>query len=171
MSRCPQAEKWQEYLRDELAPDEDRALTEHVQRCPACEEALARLVAPYRPPRTVVTAPPPAALVEKLRQLWPASFPPENLTAPECWPKIEGYEIRGVLGRGGMGVVYRAWEGKLGREVALKMIASAARPSAADVRRLLNEAQNTARLQHPHIVPIYAVGEYRGLPYCVMELI
>jgi tetratricopeptide (TPR) repeat protein len=95
----------------------------------------------------------------------------EDLTSPERWPAIAGYEILGVLGQGGMGVVYRARQSDLGREVALKMIAAGERSSAVDVGRLLNDASTAAQLRHDHIVPVYTVGQYRGLPYCVMELI
>jgi tetratricopeptide (TPR) repeat protein len=170
MSNCPPPETWPKYLRDQLSPDQDRALTDHVQGCPNCEEALARLVEPCHSPRSAAPAP-PAELVEQLRGLWAAAFPPDDLADPACWPRIEGYELGGILGRGGTGVVYRAWDVALGREVALKMIASGSLPAAADVQRLLNEARNTAQLHHPHIVPIYAVGEHGGRPYCVMELI
>ena len=69
-----------------------------------------------------------------------------------------------------MGVVYRAWQESLGRAVALKMIAGGSM-RAGDAARLLNDARTAAGLHHPGIVPIYAVGEHQGLPYCVMELI
>jgi eukaryotic-like serine/threonine-protein kinase len=114
---------------------------------------------------------PPPELLTRLRRLWSAAFPSEDPTAPECWPKIEGYEILGVLGRGGMGIVYRARQNGLGREVAVKMLAAGQWSSAQDARRLLKEAETAAQLQHNHIVPVYAVGQYRELPYCVMELI
>jgi tetratricopeptide (TPR) repeat protein len=109
--------------------------------------------------------------VVRLRRLWSTAFPPEDLTAPAYWPQIDGYEIRGVLGRGGLGVVYRARQRDLGREVAVKMIAAGERSSPEDVRRLLHDAVTAAQLHHERIVPVHAVGQYRGLPYCVMELI
>jgi tetratricopeptide (TPR) repeat protein len=171
MIPCPSVEKWQEYVRDRLSPAEDRVLTEHVQGCNACEQTLARLVGTCRRPQTTPLPGPPADLVKQLRRLWAVEFPPEDPTAPESWPRIEGYEILGVLGRGGMGVVYRARDSALGREVAVKMIAAGEQSSAADVRRLLNDATTAAQLRHDGIVPVHAVGQCRGLPYCVMELI
>ncbi len=173
MIGCPPAEKWRQYLQDRLSPSEDRALTRHIEACEACEEWLAGLVAPCGAARARAanTSAAPPELVANLRRLWSAAFPPEDLTAPEGWPEIEGYEILGVLGRGGMGIVYRARQNDLGREVALKMLAAGAGSFAADARRLLREAETAAQLRHDHIVPVHAVGQYQGRPYCVMELI
>jgi WD40 repeat protein len=84
---------------------------------------------------------------------------------------VGDYEILGEIGRGGMGVVYKARDAKLARLVAIKMIRSAAYASQADVERFLAEARAKARLQHPGIVPIYEVGEQEGLPFLVMALV
>jgi WD40 repeat protein/tRNA A-37 threonylcarbamoyl transferase component Bud32 len=85
------------------------------------------------------------------------------------WPAVPGYEIRGVLGRGGMGVVYRAWQPALKRFVALKMIRSV--DSDPELRRRFRrEAEAYARLQHPHILQVHEIGEHDGRPYCVLEL-
>jgi serine/threonine protein kinase len=77
------------------------------------------------------------------------------------------------IGRGGMGVVYEAEQASLGRRVALKVLAYGP-GSASDERsreRFQREAKTAARLQHPHIAQVYAVGEERGLHYYVMQLI
>jgi serine/threonine protein kinase/tetratricopeptide (TPR) repeat protein len=171
MIACPPVAKWQDYVRDRLSRSEDRLLTDHVQTCKACEETLAGLVEPCAPPRSGAScvATPPADLVESLRRLWAAR--PEGAADAEGWPSIDGYEILGVLGRGGLGIVYRARQNDLGREVALKMLAAGEWSSAADARRLRHDAETAAALRHDHIVPVYAVGQHHGLPYCVMELI
>ena len=85
------------------------------------------------------------------------------------WPEVPGYEIESELGKGGMGVVYRARHKKLPRRVALKMIRAGVDASAADLARFETESRAVARLQHPHIVQIYEVGEYNGLPFFAME--
>jgi CHASE3 domain sensor protein/tRNA A-37 threonylcarbamoyl transferase component Bud32 len=82
---------------------------------------------------------------------------------------IPGYEVLGELGRGGMGVVYRARQTKLNRLVALKMILSGGHAGEADLARFVTEAEAIARLQHPNIVQIHEVGDHGGLPFFSLE--
>ena len=85
--------------------------------------------------------------------------------------KIGSYELIEEIGRGGMGVVYRAQQKGLNRQVAIKMILRERLISEADKKRFLAEAEATARLQHPGIVPVYEVGDFNGVPYFTMQLV
>jgi serine/threonine-protein kinase len=89
----------------------------------------------------------------------------------ETGNEFAGCRIEGVLGRGGMGVIYRATELRLGRPVALKLIATE-QASDPDVReRFEREARMTASIEHPNVVPVYAAGEEDGHLYLVMRYV
>ena len=81
------------------------------------------------------------------------------------------YELRELIGQGGFAAVYSAWDVRLEREVAVKVIRPDLFPSPALIGRFQREAQAVAKLRHPNIVPIYSVGEGEGLAYFVMPLI
>jgi len=86
-------------------------------------------------------------------------------------PSVPGYEILSVLGRGGMGVVYKARHLSLKRTVALKMILAGGHAGESERARFRAEAEAVARLQHPGIVQIHEVGEYAGHPFCALEFV
>jgi serine/threonine protein kinase len=81
------------------------------------------------------------------------------------------YELREVIGRGGMGIVYRAWQMSLDREVAVKMLLRGQLASPTDERRFRHEAESAARLQHPGIVPVYETGQINGRLFFSMRYI
>ncbi len=102
----------------------------------------------------------------------------ENPSPGKVWPnrnmashptKIGKYNVEGILGRGGMGVVYKAVDSQIGRYVAIKMITSGGDPSLLE--RFKSEARSTGSLQCPNIVTVYDFGEQDGNPYLVMQFL
>ena len=91
--------------------------------------------------------------------------------APRAPRQIGGYELLSLLGAGGMGVVYRARDVRLEREVALKVLEPSIASDPGYRHRFEEEARAASRLNHPNIVTIYGVGEADGTPYIAMELV
>jgi formylglycine-generating enzyme required for sulfatase activity len=128
-----------------------------------------------RPGPDAPTDPAPSSVVDARtgsyvpgRDTEPAEREPERGGVPVSVP---GYEILGVLGRGGMGVVYKARHLTLKRIVALKMVLAGGHASAQDLARFRLEVEAAARLHHPNIVQVHEVGEAGGHPYCALEFV
>jgi WD40 repeat protein len=86
-------------------------------------------------------------------------------------PQVPGYRVEALLGRGGMGVVYRAWHLRLNRTVALKMLLAGPCARPEELERFLRESQAVASLRHANIVQVYDVGDVDGRPYFTMEFV
>src|SRR5271169_5216634 len=85
--------------------------------------------------------------------------------------KIDGYEVLGLLGSGGMGEVYRARDPVLKRDVAIKVLPAFVANDSDRLRRFEQEAQAAAALNHPNILVIYRFGTFEGAPYLASELL
>ena len=158
---CPTEQELTAFNLGTLPPAEVDALAEHLESCPRCEAAVERLEGAVDP------------LVGALRQALPAtvlknSGSGSSLIDSAKWPSPPGYEIIAPLGRGGMGVVYRARQLRLRRLVALKRLPTG---NDRELDRARSEAEVLARLQHPNIVQIYEVVEHEGRAYLALELV
>jgi serine/threonine-protein kinase len=136
---------------------------------PAGGGTIGYMAAPADPSATMDHAPPSAdATSDEI------SEPPKRPAAKRAVPdvvNVPGYEILGILGRGGMGVVYKAKHLKLKRTVALKMVLAGGHASESDLARFYIEAEAVAQLQHPNIVQVFEISEQNGLPFFALEYV
>jgi serine/threonine-protein kinase len=103
-------------------------------------------------------------------------FPPPDEPTPQpaegtALPRIPGYEVEAVLGRGGMGIVYKARDLRLGRLVALKMLLAGPNAGVAERERFMREAEAMAGLRHANIVQVHGAGDHDGRLYFTMEYV
>jgi serine/threonine-protein kinase len=145
-------------LLDEIL-DSDRT-PEEV--CADCPDLLAEVHRRFRQIRI---------LEAELDSLFPPTFGEDADTAVAAVPEIPGYQVDGVIGRGGMGIVYKALHLRLNRTVALKMLLAGVYAGGHERQRFLREAEAVAALRHPNVVQIYDMGEHDGRPYFTMELV
>src|SRR5262249_55965915 len=117
------------------------------------------------------------AVEAELDALFPTSGPDPDAEIPAPWhaggdlPRILGYDVEALLGRGGMGVVYKARPGRLNRPVALKMLLAGAHAGPPERARFQREAEAVASLHHADIVQVYDIGDHHGCPFFTMELL
>jgi serine/threonine protein kinase len=195
MTPCPSDDNLALLLADTLTVAERKSVAVHVEQCELCQKKLAALTEVHGAPlwrpdgqdsalskaerqifnrlkqarRLAAQRPPgPAEPTIASRAVRAAATPVENASG---WPTVPGYEIVGVLGRGGMADVYKAKQLELKRIVAVKMLRDWAGAGEKQLARFRAEADVIANLQHPNIVQIYDVGEVDGRPYFVLEYV
>jgi tetratricopeptide (TPR) repeat protein len=150
MSRCPTPETLSRLAGQPTVGSHFTTMEAHIETCAACQEVLERLVAD------------PAVSLER---------GPRRPALPEHPPTIPGFVIERELGRGGMAVVYQAWQPQLARRVAIKVVSASALIGAEDRRRWLREARAIGRVRHPNVVQLHDAGEQDGCLYLVLDLI
>lgn len=186
MADHPQRESLERLLAETLNSEERTFVEAHVEHCDHCQNTLHDLTRGADAPGSSGLLPAKAsapggqvdaqaeAFFERLKRIkLPDAREPARDAGSEPIELIvvEGYEILGELGRGAVGVVYRARHLKLNRLVALKVIVTALHLSPAARQRYRLEAMAIARLQHPNIVQVYDVGEHAECPFLSLELI
>ncbi len=167
-SGCPSPDVLRAFATGDIPDGELDSLEEHLDTCPACEQTIAQLDGLAD-----------TVLIELRRRL-PALLDTSTANGaagsstsrtefslePELPEQLDDIRIIREVGRGGMGIVYEAYQGSLNRHVALKLL-----PERGDVARFKREAKAAGRLHHTNIVPVFGVGEYRGRHFYLMQYI
>ncbi len=184
------------HLQGSLPPDEEREFVAHLDGCEICQQSFeqlavgehAHLLAAARQlDEEPVTAQfDLSSLVARLGQqalvdTWPSELlgraqasPLDYLDPPRAAShlgRLDHYEVIELIARGGMGIVLKAIDEKLGRTVCLKVLAPQIAAHATARQRFMREAQAAAAVHSPHVVPIHAVCESEGLIYIVLEYV
>ena len=187
--RCDES-RLKSFLDDELPEREHARIGDHLETCAACRRTLERLAAGSRlwddlrhlgaeqgPPTRAASRAGATEIFAKSPQGGPAADldrPLDFLAAsdsPGSLGRLGPYEVTGVLGRGGFGVVLKTFDPALGRAGAIKVLASQLATSAAARSRFAREAKAAAAVVHDHVVAIHAVDSWNGLPYLVMPYV
>jgi len=185
MADCPDDTELAGFLNESLPTERLEPVSGHVDGCPRCQARLDRL--------TEQTS----GAVARYKELQPSALPDARsgaTSSPEAdtqilgvrnplaavahaeLPTVPGFDVAAEIGRGGMGVVYKARHRRLNRLVALKMILAGTAADPRVVQRFMIEAEVLARIQHPQVVQVFEVDTYQGpsgvpIPYLAMELL
>ncbi|MHC4236508.1 MAG: protein kinase domain-containing protein, partial [Planctomycetota bacterium] len=168
MGECLTEVDFERYALGALQDAERERFEAHLGECERCRSSCERRSSKERSPAAAQTVADASSGTDQTL----SATPGPAVAAEPYYPQIEGYLITGVAGRGGMGIVYEAYQRALNRKVArevLPAILSTASPDA--VARFRREATAAAKLHHTNIIPIYDFGEARDGHYYAMELI
>jgi WD40 repeat protein/serine/threonine protein kinase len=177
-SACPSPQELSAFHLGDLTESELERIADHLEECCQCEEISRELdrsaddmvagLRRYRPSEPLPVRIDPGDTREKEPPSTSTQQPPVEERLPK---RVGNYQVLAVLGRGNMGIVYRARHATLGRLVALKMLLDGGFADQERRARFEREAEAVARLQHPHIVQIYEVGEQEERPFLALELV
>ncbi|TWU16217.1 serine/threonine-protein kinase [Allorhodopirellula heiligendammensis] len=165
-------------VRQSREPGEEiNSVAEHLEQCDSCRRELARLggeAAMWIEAQTCLSHSDPET-DDREDSLWPQSTIDlsflEPATHPEMLGRIGRYEVESLLGHGGMGVVFRAYDSDLQRAVAVKVLAPHWAMSPTARQRFAREAEAAASVAHENVIPIYNVDANAKLPYLVMRYV
>lgn len=179
---CPGSEELSRWLAEDLPASKLGSIEAHIEACAHCQAAVEKLLTPRAEkkcdgePPTVRAA--EAAFLHRVALRKPAAFEavtailsPLPSEAPSPPPVLIGYEIFEEIGRGGMGIVYKAWQRPLNRPVAIKMVLLEASAKPEILIRFRQEAELAARLVHPNIVQVHEISHQEQTSFLVMELV
>jgi serine/threonine protein kinase/formylglycine-generating enzyme required for sulfatase activity len=189
---CPSQERWKEHLDGNLRADEEAVLTEHLDGCAACRKtletlaggsdsllgvarqageatepstpALHEVLAQFQSPKSETQAEPTGARDDSLAFLTASA-------RPGFLGRLGPYEIQAVIGKGGFGIVLKAFDERLHRVVAIKVLTNTFAANGAARKRFIREARAAAAVKNEHVVGIHDVQEEGQPPYLVMEYI
>ncbi|HVP13184.1 MAG TPA: protein kinase [Phycisphaerae bacterium] len=156
-----------DFVEGELDGPQEEAVRSHVDKCAACKLSL-------KETRELLGVLDDARRTSAFSRSGAKGDSSAVMLGPSVWRAGEilgDFEILGEVGRGGMGIVYRARQVSLNRIVALKVLPGSVCPNTKAVARFQKEARAAAKLHHTNIVPVYAQGEHEGHFYYAMELI
>jgi serine/threonine protein kinase len=186
MLQCPPLDQWEALASGLVTDDELQRLVEHLDSCPSCEERMAHWQgsAPSLLPKQARLASVPAADSDRVVNELCERLADAEVTAPAgetdrhgdgtqaMAPKSIGpYELHGLLGRGGMGEVHKAWHKHLQRWVAIKLVAMHRRTDDDFRRRFAREMAVIGAVDSPYVVRALDAGVHDGQQYLVMELV
>jgi serine/threonine protein kinase len=192
---CPDASRFEELLACNVSDEEQEELGRHIEQCDACRRRLEELAGDVSVVTDIVgdtrqnadDTPQLEGVIDKLL----AEGPDQTITSvcdesnerdssldfldptdhPDHLGRLGSYEIAGVIGRGGMGVVLRGMDARLDRPVAIKVLHRHLLCDGVARKRFFREAKAAAAVTHDHVVTIHAVDEAKGIPFLVMEYV
>lgn len=185
--RCPSPDVLRRLCAGGLRSQEEAAITDHIDRCKVCQSTLDEIGAcldatsgmtPHSEP--LLDSNELRQRLQKLKEDLPAESRHSVKTFTDLLPwlepsgeigRIDEFDLLECVGRGGMGIVFRAHDKSLDRIVAIKVLSPALLADVTAPDRFLREARSAAGVNHPHVVTVHAVSQIRELPYLVMEFV
>ena len=176
---CGDKEYLSRYLQEKLGEDEESSLMEHIGDCEDCQQVLERLAAGEQVwdrlgehlSLAVDEAEETRELNERERWLVRLKAYLSPTDDPQMMGRLGSYEVCGLIGAGSTGIVLKAFEPRLNRFVAIKILSPAYSSLGASRKRFEREGRAVAAVANDHVVPIFAVDEHRGIPFIVMQYV